>query len=273
MRGPSGSTGGGRVDQLNRIVEQTVEAFEQGSAGAGGGTFNRVVGVSMRPIDLAREHGLSAQAVRNYEKAGLLPPAARTASGYRRYSRRHALALDAFLALVPGHGHAAARAIMGAVNADRLDDALDLIDRGHAELVAARGIVDAVEASLRDITVRSWDRAPVPIGPLAHRLGLQPATLRRWEREGLVRPGRDHRGHRVYAAGDVRDAHLVGQLRRAGHPIAGVRLLLDELRDARDPARVTRALADRRRALHARSRAMLAAAAALDRYLDARTAG
>jgi DNA-binding transcriptional MerR regulator len=227
----------------------------------------------MRPIDLAREHGLSTQAVRNYEEAGLLPPAARTASGYRRYSQRHALALDAFLALVPGHGHPAARAIMVAVNADRLDDALDLIDRSHAELVSARGIIDAVETTLRDITVQSWDGAPVSIGPLAHQLGLQPATLRRWEQDGLLRPCRDHQGHRVYLAGDVRDAHLIGQLRRAGHLIADIRLLLDELRDTRDPAQVTGALADRRRALNARSRATLAAAAALSRYIDARTAG
>jgi DNA-binding transcriptional MerR regulator len=224
----------------------------------------------MRPIDLAREHGLSTQAVRNYEEAGLLPPTPRTASGYRRYSQLHALALDAFVALVPGHGHAAASAIMVAVNTDRLDDALDLIDRSHAELVAARGIVDAVEATLRDITVQSWDGAPIPIGPLAHQLRVQPATLRRWERDGLLRPARDHQGHRVYVAGDVRDAHLIGQLRRAGHGIADIRVLLDELRDTRDPAQVTRALADRRRTLNARSRAMLAAAAALDRYLDAR---
>ncbi|GAA1170666.1 MerR family transcriptional regulator [Pseudonocardia alaniniphila] len=223
----------------------------------------------MRPIDLARTHRLSTQAVRNYEDAGLLPPAARTASGYRRYSERHALALAAFVALVPGHGHPAARAIMVAVNADRFDDALDLIDRSHASLVSARAIVDAVETTLRDITVQSWDGAPVPIGPLAHQLGLQPATLRRWERDGLLQPCRDHQGHRVYVAGDVRDAHLIGQLRRAGHSIADIRLLLDELRDTRDPAQVTRALADRRQALNARSRAMLSAAAALNRYLDA----
>jgi DNA-binding transcriptional MerR regulator len=227
----------------------------------------------MRPIDLARRHGLSTQAVRNYEEAGVLPPAARSGSGYRRYSRRHALALDAFVALVRGHGHPAARAIMVAVNAGRPDDALDLVDRSHAGLVAARGTVDAVEATLRDITVRSWDGAPIPIGPLARRLGLQPATVRRWEREGLLRPGRDRQGHRVYGAGDVRDAHLVGQLRRAGHPIAAIRLLLEELRDTRDPAQVTRALADRRQALNARSRAMLAAAGALDRYLDTPAAG
>jgi DNA-binding transcriptional MerR regulator len=221
----------------------------------------------MRPIDLARTHGLSTQAVRNYEDQGLLPPAERSDSGYRRYSAHHARALDAFLALVPAHGHGTARAIMVAVNAGRTADALDLIDRSHADLVAERATVDAVEHALRDLGVREWAGPARPIGPLAHQLGLVPATLRRWESAGLLRPGRDRQGHRVYTGADVRDAHLVGQLRRAGHGIPAIRRLLDELRDARDPAQITRALADRRRALDGRSRAMLTAAAALDRYL------
>src|SRR3954454_7501969 len=101
----------------------------------------------MRPIDLARMHGLSTQAVRNYEDWGLLPPSARSGSGYRQYSQRHALALDAFLALVPAHRPAAARAIRVAVNPARLADPLDLVARAHAELAAALGIVDAVEGS------------------------------------------------------------------------------------------------------------------------------
>lgn len=39
--------------------------------------------IRYRPADLAREHGISAQAVRNYERDGLLPAAERTPSGYR----------------------------------------------------------------------------------------------------------------------------------------------------------------------------------------------
>jgi MerR family regulatory protein len=72
--------------------------------------------VKLRPVDLARRHGLSTQAVRNYEDAGSLPPAVRTARGYRVYTPLHAAALRAFLALVPGHGHQGATAIMRAVN-------------------------------------------------------------------------------------------------------------------------------------------------------------
>src|SRR5689334_21689206 len=53
----------------------------------------------LQPIDLARAHGLSTQAVRNYEAAGILPGAERTPRGYRTYTPRHAQALRAFLAL------------------------------------------------------------------------------------------------------------------------------------------------------------------------------
>jgi DNA-binding transcriptional MerR regulator len=59
-------------------------------------------------VDLARAHGLSTQVVRNYEQAGTIPPAARTASGYRVYTDGHAGALDACVALVLGCGYRAA---------------------------------------------------------------------------------------------------------------------------------------------------------------------
>ena len=40
--------------------------------------------LGIAPADLAREHGLSTQAVRNYESDGFLPAAERTASDVAR---------------------------------------------------------------------------------------------------------------------------------------------------------------------------------------------
>ena len=57
--------------------------------------------VTYHPADLARQHGISTQAVRNYERDRLLPAAERTPSGYRVYTATHAQALRTFLALVP----------------------------------------------------------------------------------------------------------------------------------------------------------------------------
>lgn len=222
----------------------------------------------LRPVDLARAHGLSTQAVRNYQAAGVLPDAQRSPHGYRAYTRRHADALRAFLALVPGHGHQAATAIMQAVNRDATDEALRLIDEGHAQLLDDRRTLHAVEAALRDLEPVPQQRGDTFVGPLSRRLGLRAATLRKWERAGVVQPRRDpHTGYRVYSAADVRDALLTHQLRRGGYRLEQIAPLMAQVRSAGGVAPLESMLRDWHARLSARGRAMLAGAAALDAYL------
>ncbi|MFF3330611.1 MerR family transcriptional regulator [Streptomyces sp. NPDC002888] len=228
----------------------------------------------LRPIDLAREHGLSTQAVRNYEDAGILPPAERTAHGYRVYAPRHTAALRAFLALVPAHGHATAGAIMRAVNGGTVEEALRLIDESHAQLAGDRRTLEDVEGALRD---SAPPREPEPgvtfIGPLAHRLGIRPATLRKWERAGLIVPRRDPRtGYRVYTSADVRDVLLAHQLRRGGHGLEQIARVLEQVRTAGGPEPLQATLREWRARLTARGLAMLAGAAALDAFLGTHSA-
>jgi DNA-binding transcriptional MerR regulator len=225
-------------------------------------------GGQLRPVDLARGHGLSTQAIRNYEAAGILPAAERTPHGYRTYTPRHAQALRAFLALVPGHGHQTATAIMQAINRDATEDALRLIDESHVQLLEDRRTLQAVEAALRDLEPVAQDGADTLIGPLATRLGMRPATLRKWERAGLVRPRRHPQtGYRIYSAADVRDALLVHQLRRGGYLLEQIAPLIAQVRSAGGVAPLASMLGDWHARLSARSRAMLAGAAALDAYL------
>lgn len=226
----------------------------------------------MRPVDLAREHGLSTQAVRNYEDAGILPAAERTVHGYRTYTPLHARALRAFLGLAPGHGHQAASSIMRAVNRGDVRDALRLIDESHARLLDDRRTLQAVEAALRDLApAPPPERGGTFIGPLARRLGLRPATLRTWESAGLVRPRRDPRtGYRIYDAADVRDVRLAHQLRRGGYPLGRIAPLLVQVRAAGGIGPLESALNEWQARLSARGRAMLKGAADLDAYLDAR---
>ncbi|MFG2621357.1 MerR family transcriptional regulator [Streptomyces sp. NPDC048507] len=240
-------------------------------------------GRRLRPIDLAREHGLSTQAVRNYEDAGILPAAARTPHGYRSYTSAHAGALRAFLALLPGHGHRTAAAIMRAVHQDAADEAFRLIDESHAQLLEDRRTLRAVEDALRGLEAVA---APGPasasasasggtfIGPLAHGLGIKPATLRKWEDAGLVRPRRDPlTGYRVYDEADVRDVRLAHQLRRGGYRLERIAPLIAHVRAAGGLEPLETTLADWRARLAARGRAMLTGAAALDGYLDGRGRG
>jgi DNA-binding transcriptional MerR regulator len=236
-------------------------------------------GDQLRPVDLARGYGLSTQAIRNYEATGILPDAERTPHGYRTYTPLHAQALHAFLALVPGHGHRTATAILQGINRDATEDALRLIDESHAQLLDDRRTLRAVETALRDL-VPAPAPAPAPgpqdrgdtfVGPLARRLGIRPATLRTWERAGVVRPRRDPQtGYRVYSAADVRDVLLAHQLRRGGYLLEQIAPLIAQVRSAGGVAPLESMLHDWHARLTARSRAMLTGAAALDAYLGSR---
>ncbi|MDT0530305.1 TioE family transcriptional regulator [Micromonospora sp. DSM 115977] len=225
----------------------------------------------LRPVDLARAHGLSTQAVRNYEAAGILPAADRTPHGYRTYTALHAQALRAFLALVPAHGHATATAIMQAVNRGATEDALRLVDESHAQLLDDRRTLQAAEAAVGDLDPVPQGRSTTFVGPLSRRLGVRPATLRKWERAGVLQPRRDPQtGYRVYSAADVRDARLAHQLRRGGYLLAQIAPLIAQVRSAGGVAPLGSMLRDWRARLAARSRAMLTGAAALDAYLGCR---
>ncbi|MEU0626834.1 TioE family transcriptional regulator [Streptomyces sp. NPDC005989] len=233
------------------------------------------IGGRLRPVDLARVHGLSTQAVRNYEEAGILPAAGRTPHGYRTYTSLHAGALRAFLALIPGHGHPTATAIMRAVNEGSADQALHLVDESHAQLLDDRQTLRAVERALRDLDApgaapRSGSGETF-IGPLAGKLGIRPATLRKWERAGLVHPRRDPRtGYRVYDEADVRDARMAHQLRRGGYLLEQIAPLIAQVRAAGGPEPLEATLRNWHDRLSARGRAMLAGAAELDAYLRER---
>ncbi|MFJ8752618.1 MerR family transcriptional regulator [Streptomyces sp. NPDC102441] len=227
----------------------------------------------MRPVDLARRHDLSTQAVRNYEDAGIIPPARRSRTGYRDYTATHAAGLAAYLALVPAFGYSRSRRIMHAVTGARLDDALGYIDDGHALLARDRNTLRAVEAALPHLGDATPDaaattRAPYSIGELAGHLALDRATLRAWERAGVLTPQRDPRGHRRYLARDVREAELAHLLRRGGRPLGTITIVLGELRDAGSLEALARTLEGWWRDLTSRGTAQLYAAGQLSVYLD-----
>lgn len=226
----------------------------------------------LRPADLAREHGLSAQAVRNYEEAEILPPAPRSPYGYRRYSQIHVQALRTFLALRPGHGNQVAAEILRAVNANDAEAAFRLIDQGHAELLRDRGTLDEVAAALVELTstepVSPTERPPLTIGALAHQLDVQPATLRKWEKAGILQPRRDPAtGYREYLPDSVRDAHLAHQLRRGGYLLSQISPVITQVRDAGGVGPLKEALRTWRSRIQRRSLAMLEGSAQLADYL------
>ena len=228
---------------------------------------------NLRPTDLARRHGISTQAVRNYEREGFLPPAERTDTGYRVYTELHAAALRAYLALVRAYGYATAGRIMIAIHDEHPDDMLITIDRGHHQLLRDRETLATVRHTISHLTPETPNSNPLSrtIGELAHQLQVTPATLRNWEEVGILAPARDRAtGYRVFTAADIRDAELAHLLRRGGYPLEHIADVVQQIRTAGGTAALTTALDDWQRRLTARGLAMLTAAGHLGDYLTRR---
>lgn len=228
-------------------------------------------------MDLAREHGISTQAVRNYEDAGVLPVAERTASGYRTYTARHASALRAYLALIRAHGYATAGAVMRAVTANDLAAALALIDRSHVQLHRDRATLQDVRVAVDRLVLDdpaaqlTSGTAPLSIGELARSLELSPATLRAWERVGILRPVRDVvSGQRRYDRDDLRDAELAHLLRRGGQQLQRIAVVLEQVRTVGGTYELMASIDGWQQRLTDRGAAMLRAAALLSEHLESR---
>lgn len=224
----------------------------------------------LRPVDLARAAGISAQQVRNYLDDGILPPAERSPAGYRLFDRRHHAALLTYRALVRGYGWDAARTVMRAVHRGEPAVALARVDEVHAEVhrqrLALRATAEALEA-VAEHPPETVPRTGLRVGGLASRLGVRPSALRVWEAAGLLTPARDRDGHRRYGAADVRDARLVAVLRQGRYPLPQIKPIVDQVRDSGGTEALRAAVSDRGTALAHRSAAMLEAATHLHRYL------
>lgn len=227
----------------------------------------------LRPVDLARAAGLSTQQIRNYEDIGVLPPALRTPSGYRRLEVRHRRALFTYRALAKGYGLVTARSVMQAVNGADLPLALSYVNAAHAALHEQRLTLQTIGEALEAVARQPPDTAALPrtglrIGEVAAYLGVRSSALRVWESAGLLAPERERTtGYRVFSPVDVRDARMIRMLRQGHYPLPQIRPVLADLRQAGGGEALRAALAQRAASLTAQATAMLEGSGELHRYV------
>ncbi len=231
------------------------------------------VGTYLRTKDLARAVHVSVQQVRNYEASGFIPPVERSPSGYRRYTRRHLVALQTARQLIGGYGRQRAQQIMQAVHQGELSDALALIDERHAELAQTRLQLEQTLAALSVLAAHlpsetlSHLSESLRVGAAARLVGVRVSTLRFWEQQGLLQPIREKGSrYRLYDERQLRRLRIVALLRQANYDFAAIRTTLDEL-EAGQPQRVVAAVERRRSELAGMSWSCLEAMAAFHAYV------
>ncbi|WP_432070200.1 MerR family transcriptional regulator [Streptomyces sp. AA1529] len=234
---------------------------------------------ALRSVDLARVAGISTQQVRNYEAAGVLPPASRTESGYRVFTPRHRAALLTFRGLAKGYGPGPARNMLHAVHEGDVPAALELVNECHATLHEQRRSLRTASEALTATAERAPEEATpsrgvLRIGELAHQLGLRPSALRVWEAAGLLSPHREPgTGYRGFRPAEIRDARLIALLRQSRYPLPQIRTVLEGLRETGGTGELRAALARRDAELTARTAAMLEGAGLLYAYLRDHASG
>ena len=229
---------------------------------------------SLRTIDLARAAGISVQQVRNYEAGGFIPPVERSPSGYRRYTRRHLIALQSARALVAGYGVGLAQEIMQAAHAGKLGEALAAIDAHHADLNRTRQQLAQTLAALGVLMAQlppaTATRRPqgLRVGAAARLVGVRVSAVRFWEAQGLLRPARDPESrYRLYDEGQLRRLRIVALLRQAHYDFGAIRTTLDEL-ETGQPQRAIAAIEHRRDELARISWRCLAALTTFHAYVS-----
>ncbi|WP_231581663.1 MerR family transcriptional regulator [Cellulosimicrobium funkei] len=218
----------------------------------------------LRTADVARAAGCSVQQVRDLEALGVLPPAGRSANGYRAFGDEHVLALRAYRGLASAVGPVVARRVLRDARSLPLDEAASLVSRLHVTLTREREEALAARRALLVVRAEGDGAAGSADGPapataatdgpvltiteLAAALGVRASTLRFWEHEGLLAPERvaSRTGAvsaRRYPPAAVREARVVTALRAAGYRVPEVRRAIDALRGTIGPADVADPLA------------------------------
>jgi DNA-binding transcriptional MerR regulator len=244
--------------------------------------FDMTVRSYLRTKDLAQAVKISVQQVRNYEAGGFIPTVERSPSGYRRYTRRHLVALKTARHLIAGYGSPLAQQIMQATHQGRLAQALALIDQRHAELAGTRAQLEQTLAALRVLAAQLPSKTHshlserLRVGAAARLVGVRVSALRFWEQQGLLQPIREKGSrYRLYDEQQLRRLRIVALLRQANYDFAAIRTTLDEL-EAGQPQRAVAAVEERRSELAGMSWRCLEAMAAFHAYvsefLDSQTA-
>ncbi|WP_411112336.1 MerR family transcriptional regulator [Streptomyces sp. 029-5] len=190
----------------------------------------------LRTVDVARESGYSVQQVRDLERLGVLPPAARSSNGYRSYTPLHVHALRAYRGLAGAVGPVEARQLLAELRTKTIAEAAAGISAVHVRLARERDEALRAQEALRAIQAEADTSAferetdAMTITELAGALHVRPSALRFWEQEGLVIPERvTSLRARRYGLSAIGAARIVAALRGAGYGIPAVREIMDSL--------------------------------------------
>src|SRR5690606_15952948 len=107
--------------------------------------------------------GISTSTIRNYEAAGLIPPAERLPNGYRVYTELHAAYLSCIQAMSPAFGMEVTVKVLHCVRQQQPQEAMWLIREREVVLYEVKAQVEGLIQDIR--RYRYENKAPYPKEP------------------------------------------------------------------------------------------------------------
>ncbi|MFN2237331.1 MAG: MerR family transcriptional regulator [Anaerolineales bacterium] len=186
--------------------------------------------------EIANAVGIHPNTVRLYEEWGYLPPVARTASGYRKFSVAHLEQVKLIRLLMSftwmgGSIRKTAYEIVqcGAAGdfGGALETAFQLRVLIQAERAQAETAVDFLDNWAHGSVIESKDK-PRRIGDTAKLLNVSTDRLRNWERNGLIEvPRNPLNGYRYYRTREIGRLRVIRTLSQARYSqMAILRMLM-----------------------------------------------
>lgn len=184
---------------------------------------------------IAKAVGCHPNTVRLYEQWGLIPPAKRSANGYRMYTQEHLdqmlLARTALNTPWPGKairisGTAVVLRAAGGDLGGALEAAYQHLMLIQSEKAQAETVADLVSRWVQGLPMAKTNRR-YRIRDAAAYLQVSVDQLRNWERNGLLSVPRDERNrYRSYGSEELSQARVIRMLRNAGYSIMAILRML-----------------------------------------------
>lgn len=175
--------------------------------------------MKMRPKKMAATFMISPSTIRNYEANGLIPPAERSANGYRFYSDVHATYLACIQALAPAFGMEVTTEVLHYLQQDKIHTALWAIREKEVVLYDDK---ERLEKLIEDIRLQAnenispYAKERFTINEVSELTKIPKSTIRYWEKAGYVAADRDPENHyRCYDGGHLQKMRLLQVLQNS----------------------------------------------------------
>ncbi|HWO96147.1 MAG TPA: MerR family transcriptional regulator [Bacillus sp. (in: firmicutes)] len=142
---------------------------------------------NIRPVDIARRLHISTSSLRSYEARGIVPPPARSSTGYRIYTEEHIAYFECIVAMSPGFGMDITSAVLKRLQQKELNDALWIINQAEVSNYESKKSVEKVQAYIEKMASEiSEEPTYMTVGEVSVEAQVSTSTLRYWEKEGII---------------------------------------------------------------------------------------